>query len=322
LNHRIPGIHHITAIAGDPQANIDFYAGTLGLRLVKLTVNFDDPGTYHLYYGDGAGSPGTIMTFFPWPGAPGGRTGAGQATATAFAISRDSVGFWTERLSQHGVAAEKPVTRFGEEVIALVDPDGLALELVASDNPATISAWDRASVAPEHVLRGFHSVTLTHHDSGPTGNLLAEIMGFEAGEEENGRTRYRADRQAPGATVDVLRAPQTPLGQVAVGTIHHVAFRTANDTAQLDWQQSLIGKGFDVSPVMDRIYFHSIYFREPGGVLFEIATDPPGFLIDEPVQSLGTGLKLPPWLEAQRGQIERIVMPIRLPDSAKERPIT
>ena len=313
MNSRIPGIHHITAIAGDPQTNIDFYAGTLGLRLVKLTVNFDDPGTYHLYYGDGAGSPGTIMTFFPWPGSPRGKLGAGQVTATAFAIPRDSVGYWVERLAENGVAAEKPMTRFGEEVIALVDPDGLPLELVAGETPPAVSIWENSPTAPEHALRGFHGVTLTEQDGNPTGKLLGETMGFEAEQEENGRVRYRADNNVPGAVVDVVSAPGTPVGRVAVGTIHHIAWRTADDAAQLEWHKTLTDKAFNVSPVMDRIYFHSIYFREPGGVLFEIATDPPGFLIDEPIEQLGASLKLPPWLEAQRGQIEGIVTPVRLP---------
>ncbi len=313
MEHQIPGIHHITAITGDPQQNVDFYVGILGLRLVKLTVNFDDPGAYHLYYGDSVGSPGTILTFFSWPGAPRGRLGAGQATAITFAIPRNSMGYWLDRLAANGVAAEGPAARFGAEVITFSDPDGLRLELVGHDAGGSTSVWDRSAIPAEHAIRRFYGVALTERQSEPTDALLAQVMGFQATAEEGERLRYRSDQHAAGAYVDVLRAPDAALGRVAVGTIHHVAWRTPTDNTQQDWLQTLQGKGFDVSPVMDRVYFHSIYFREPGGVLFEIATDTPGFTADETVEELGASLKLPPWLEPMRSQIEQALIPLRLP---------
>lgn len=307
----IKGLHHVTAFCGDPRANHRFYTGVLGLRLVKRTVNFDDPGTYHLYYGDGAGSPGTILTFFPWLGMPRGRPGAGQATATAFRAAEGSLGWWRKRLEVAKVAVRGPAKRFGESVLEFSDPDGLGLEIVASGGPLPATAqWGKSPVPPEHALRGFHAVTLTEADRDATDAVLAGQMGYGMIGEDSGRFRYRAPGGEPAALLDILVQPGGRPGLQGAGTVHHIAFRVADETAQLGWREKLVRSGLGVSPVMDRSYFHSIYYREPGGVLFEIATDGPGFATDEPAQSLGEKLKLPAQFEAARAQIERALPPL------------
>jgi len=308
----LPGLHHVTAIAADPQRNLDFYAGLLGLRLVKRTVNFDDPNAYHLYYGDAAGNPGSIITFFLWPGARAGREGTGQATATAFAIPAGSLDFWRERLAGRAIAASED-TRFGQPLLGFADPDGMRIELIAADDVATRPGWDRGPVPAVHAVRGLHSVTLSEDDRGRTRAALHGLVGFTLLGQEGMRRRYAATDGGSGALVDVLATPEGRPGIVAAGTVHHVAWRTADDASQLEWQRELARRDLGVSPVMDRDYFHSIYFREPGGVLFEIATDPPGFAVDEPADTLGTALKLPGWLEAQRAQIVRQLPPLRIP---------
>ena len=306
------GIHHVTAIAGEPQRNVDFYAGLLGLRLVKKTVNFDDPGTYHLYYGDGAGTPGSIMTFFPWPGAPHGRIGSGQLTVTSFSIPAASLGYWTERLVENGVRFEKPEERFGETVLRFSDPDGLRLELVAAeeDNRA---GWADGPAAAENAVRGFDHVTLAVADPSRTAELMTDSLGFRQSGGTEGRTRYEAGEGGPGNTVDVADATGFPRGTMGVGTVHHVAFRAPDDETQLELREKVASLGYNVTPVLDRNYFRSIYFREPGGVLFEIATDPPGFTVDEDPEHLGENLKLPPWLESRRDQLEEVLPPLRVP---------
>jgi glyoxalase family protein len=316
------GIHHITAIAGDPQKNLDFYSGLLGLRLVKLTINFDDPTTYHLYYGDGSGNPGTILTFFPWPGAHRGRQGTGQASAVAFAIRPASLGYWIERLVRHGVKHEGPARRFGEQVLSFRDPDGLQVELVAHAPAEDWVPMPTGTLPNEHEVRGFHSVTLWEEGYEQTAQLLTKELGFRAAGDEHNVFRYLSAggdpaRQGhpgtPGTIVDVRCAPGFWGGIVAVGTIHHVAFRARDDATQLVLREHLARQGLNVTPVIDRQYFHSVYFREPGGVLFEIATDPPGFTVDEPLDELGTHLKLPPWLEGVRNELERVLPPLRRP---------
>jgi glyoxalase family protein len=305
----IAGIHHVTAMAGDPQANVDFYTGVLGLRLVKKTVNFDDPGTYHLYYGDELGHPGTILTFFPWPLARRGVQGAGQATVTSFSVPEGSLGFWTDRLSRHGVACDSPRRRFDEEVLTLLDPDGLRLELVARAGDGR-TPWQGGPVPPEHAVRGFDGVTLTEWNPEVTAGVLSGTLGFRRVGEEGDRARFEAGPGGAGTRVDLLAAPTAARGHVSAGTVHHVAFRAADEADQLAWREAVADSGLHVTPVLDREYFHSIYFREPGGVLFEIATDPPGFTRDEPVESLGTALKLPPWLEPSRSRIEAALPPL------------
>jgi catechol 2,3-dioxygenase-like lactoylglutathione lyase family enzyme len=303
----LPGIHHVTAICSDAQTNVDFYTGVLGLRLVKLTVNFDDPGSYHLYYGDASGSPGTIMTFFAWPGAHRGRIGAPQVTTTAFAIPSSAVDFWSARLRQQGVKDARISERFGEQAIAFVDPDGLQLELIATKDASADRIWKSADVPAEHAIRGFHGVTLSEEGYELTAKLLTETMGFTAGRSEQGRFRYSAGDAKAGAIVDLLCVPDSRHGTMGAGVVHHVAFRTPDDAQQLEWRKTLVSGGFNVSPVMDRNYFHSIYFREPGGVLFEIATDAPGFAVDEPQEKLGQSLKLPAQYEPLRRELENFL---------------
>jgi catechol 2,3-dioxygenase-like lactoylglutathione lyase family enzyme len=311
MNTRIPGLHHVTGIASDPQRNLDFYAGLLGLRFVKRTVNFDDPGSYHFYFGDNRGTPGTILTFFLWPGAQRGIRGTGQVEATAFAISPDSIGYWLERLKQHHVTAERTSARFGEEVVRLIDPDGLLIELIASGHPPSVDPWPDSSVQAEHSLRGFHSVSAALDGYERTARLLTESFGYCLTKESENRFRFASTgHPAPGRIIDLLCQPGTAMGRVAVGSVHHIAFRAKDDAEQLKWRNHLVGLGHNVTPVMNREYFHSIYFREPGGVLFEIATDPPGFMLDEKLEELGTHLPLPPWLEPARSQIEQILPPI------------
>jgi len=314
MNSKIPGLHHVTAIASDPQRNLDFYVGLLGLRFVKRTVNFDDPGTYHFYFGDNRGTPGTILTFFPWPGARRGVRGTGQVEATAFAISPDSIAYWLERLKQHHVTAEKTSTRFGEEVIRLIDPDGLLIELIASSLHGRFESWPDSPVPAEHILRGFHSVSAALEGYERTARLLTEAFSYRLINESENRFRFAsADDSASGRIIDLLCQPDTAMGRVAAGSVHHIAFRAKDDAEQLQWRERLVDLGYNVTPVMDRDYFHSIYFREPGGVLFEIATEPPGFTLDEKLEELGMHLRLPPWLESARAQIEEILPRIQVP---------
>ena len=306
------GIHHVTAIGGDPQPNVAFCAGLLGLRMVKRTVNFDDLGTYHLYYGDGAGSPGTIMTYFPWPGARRGRVGSGQLTATSFSVPAASLGYWTERLVGAGVRFEKPEDRFGETVLRFTDPDGLRLELVAAADDWR-EGWADGPVPAEGAVRGFHHVTLVVAEPSRTAGLMIDTLGFRQTGEAQGRKRYEAGEGGPGCIVDVADGTGFPRGTMGVGTVHHVAFRVPNEEGQLELREKVGALGYSVTPVFDRNYFRSIYFREPGGVLFEVATDPPGFAVDEEPEHLGEALKLPAWLEPQRGRIEAALPPLDVP---------
>jgi glyoxalase family protein len=313
MSRDILGIHHITAIAGDPQTNIDFYSGVLGLRLVKLTVNFDDPGTYHLYYGDGVGTPGSIITFFPWPKAPRGRRGNGQVTGTAFAIRADALPYWQERLTSKGIAVSGPIQRFGEPVLSFQDFDGMQVELVGSAGLLPERAYKAGPIPLESAIHGFHSATLSVEGYQKTAALLTDTMGFQLVGDEGNRFRYAVHGGGAGATVDVLCAPEEKHGIVLVGTVHHIAWRVSNDPEQLEWLKEITRLNYNVSPVMDRKYFHSIYYREPGGVLFELATDNPGFAVDEPVEELGTHLVLPPWLEASRAELVNVLPKLTLP---------
>jgi len=294
----------MTAICGDAQANVDFYVGVLGLRLVKKTVNFDDPGTYHLYYGDGLGNPGSILTFFAWPGAYAGRHGLGQVTTTALAVPEGSLDWWAERLAQHGIAAGERQTRFGHEVLPFLDPEGIGLELVARADVPEGAAWPESPVPAKYAIRRMDGVTLTVARREATETMLTGVLGFTLVGEEGDRVRFTAAGQGEsGSIADIVVAPGAPRGSLGVGVVHHIAWRTPDDATQLLWQQRVHDVGRSVSPVMDRDYFHSIYFHEPGGVLFEIATVPPGFTVDEPAESLGTNLCLPQWLEKDRPAI-------------------
>src|SRR5262245_12699162 len=309
----IRGIHHITAIAGDPQPNLDFYTSVLGLRLVKLTVNFDDPGTYHFYFGNESGMPGSILTFFPWPHARRGTVGTGQVTATAFAVPSGSAAYWQARFSSHGIAVTATGERFGETVVTIADPDGLPLEFIATARAKPELAWSGSTVDTEHAICGFHSATVSEEGYEQTAQLLTATMGFALVGSEGNRFRYHAAGDENAAIVDLVCAPGGPHGRLGTGTVHHIAWRTTDEAQQLQWRSELARLGYNVTPVIDRNYFHSIYYREPGGVLFEIATDPPGFAIDEPQAHLGERLMLPRQYEAQRAQLERILPRVTLP---------
>jgi glyoxalase family protein len=311
MDHSISGIHHVTAISSDAQRTLDFYTGLLGLRLVKKTVNFDDPGTYHLYFGDELGHPGTILTFFPWDFIGRGSPGAGAVNVISFSVPEASLGYWEDRLLESGVPVEREGSRFEEEVLTFVDPDGLKLEIVGHSKVREPHPWTDATVPVEHSIRGFYSVTLAERGYEKTAQLLS-FMGFRKIAESGNRFRFDVGEGGAAARVDVLCLSEGRHAQMGAGSVHHVAFRVKDDEAQLDWQKRLIDANLDVTPVRDRVYFHSIYFFEPGGILFELATDPPGFALDEPVDSLGEALKLPPWLESKRKQIEKILPTIEI----------
>ena len=314
MSFRTAGIHHVTGIASDPQRNLDFYAGTLGLRLVKRTVNFDDPTTYHFYFGDGEGSPGSILTFFPWPDARRGRQGGGQVAVTSFAIPPSSVGFWIERLIRKRVEFEQPTARYDEErVIAFKDHEGFMGELVAHPSVTTSEGWSGGGVPPEHSIRGLYSVTLWLDANELTGQLLTRTLGFKLVREQGSIFRYAAGEGGLGAIVDLRCVPGIWKGMMGAGTVHHVAFRAASEAEQKEVRTELTSLGYNVTPQLDRDYFKSIYFREPGGVLFEIATDGPGFAVDEDADSLGQSLKLPTWLEPRRFEIEALLPNIHTP---------
>ncbi len=309
MNAHITGLHHLTAIATDAQTNIDFYAGLLGLRLVKKTVNFDDPSAYHLYYGDESGTPSTIVTFFYWVGARRGRVGSGQATAITLSAPVSSLDFWRERLASHDVEPEWR-TRFGEDVLEFSDPDGIPVEIVGVETDER-RGWTGADIPAEHAIRGMHTAELTVRNPKPTEELITGVMGYRLLRREGNRARYEAGSGGPGSYLDLIANAKGPPGSVGAGTIHHIAYRVATDEAELDMQERLMNAGQQVSDVRDRDYFHSIYYREPGGILFEIATDVPGFAVDEPAHSLGTELKLPKQFQKARTQIEAILPPLQ-----------
>lgn len=307
MDNKILGIHHITAIAGSAQRNHDFYTNVLGLRLVKKTVNFDDPGTYHLYYGDEGGSPGTILTFFPWERVREGRQGAGMATEVGYAVPHAALDFWRRRFQEMQVKITGEGERFGEAYIAFQDPDGLPLAFIVPGNGDARTPWETSAVARDVATRGFHSITLTLNDIRGTASVLTDIFGYELMSQEGSRFRYRTTNAAAANIVDLLQLPGEPRAQNAGGTIHHVAFRVKDEAALMAFRQKIAEQGFDITPKIDRNYFFSLYFREPGGVLFEVATDNPGFAVDEPVASLGASLKLPPQYEAHRAKIESVL---------------
>lgn len=306
------GLHHVTAIAGNPQTNADFYLRTLGLRLVKTTVNFDAPDTYHLYYGDEAGKPGTLLTFFPFGQVRPGRRGNGQATTTAFSVPGESIGWWHQHLRGLGIDVSDIAEREGEAALTFHDPDGLELALVAHPQGDPRAAWDNGNIPPEHGIRGLHSVTLSTASENGTVGMLHEL-GLHASGQDGNRLRFAAGDGGPGELVDVRVDPDAPSGLVAGGSVHHVAWRAPDEDTQQRWRDELVERGAKVTSILDRQYFRSIYFREPGGTLLEIATDTPGFAIDEPLLELGKALKLPPWLEPTREQIQANLSKLSLP---------
>jgi catechol 2,3-dioxygenase-like lactoylglutathione lyase family enzyme len=306
-------IHHVTAIASEPQRNLDFYAGLLGMRLVKLTVNYDDPGTYHFYYGDELGRPGSLLTFFPWSGSRPGRQGTGQINGVALAIPQGSLGYWVERLISRGVKYEGPARRFGEQVLAFADRDAMMLELVATPRADGLEGWRYGPVPAEHAVRGVHGVTIWEDGNAGSADFLTGTMGYSIQAEADNRVRFESGTYGLGTVVELRRAPGFWRGTDGAGTVHHVAFRAPDDADQVRRQAELRAMGVQVTDVRDRTYFRSIYFREPGGVLFEIATEGPGFTVDESPAELGTALKLPERFESMRPRLEVALPPLRPP---------
>ncbi|PAF36720.1 ring-cleaving dioxygenase [Terribacillus saccharophilus] len=307
MTKQTQGIHHITAIVGHPQENTDFYAGVLGLRLVKKTVNFDDPGTYHLYFGDEKGKPGTIITFFPWPNAYQGKIGDGQVGVTSYVVPKGALAFWENRLEKFEIAFAK-TERFGEQYLQFDDVHGLHLEIVEREAGET-NTWTFGDVTPEVAIKGFGGATLYSKTPGATAELLKQ-MGLKRVGEEGDYVRY----QAAGDIGNIIDIKLTTSGksQMGVGTVHHIAWRASDDQDQLDWSEYVDGLGYGVTRVQDRNYFNAIYFREHGEILFEIATDPPGFAIDETQETMGEKLMLPAQYEQQRSKIENHVLPFEV----------
>ncbi|MBV8867802.1 MAG: ring-cleaving dioxygenase [Acetobacteraceae bacterium] len=307
------GIHHVTAISGSAHRNVAFYTRTLGLRLVKKTVNFDDPGTYHLYYGDETGQPGAILTFFPWEQVAPGRLGVGETQETVFRVPEGSISYWTHRFVEKGIPHEALEKRFGETALSFKDPDGMRLALVAVRGIESEPAWSGGEVPAEHAIRGFHGVSLLLREAEPTGAILTDVFGFSETGREGSTVRFKAAGTEIGGIVDIRAAGDFLRGQQGGGSVHHIAFRAADDEAEFAMRKQLAeNHGIRTTDPQDRNYFRSLYFREPGGVLFEIATDVPGFAIDEPVASLGQSLKLPPQYEQHRKEIEAVLPAIAL----------
>jgi len=311
MENKILGIHHITAIAGDAKRNFDFYTKTLGLRFIKRTVNFDDPQTYHFYFGDEHGTPGTILTFFPWGSAVRqGRRGAGMATEIGYAVPEGSLVFWIKRFEEKNVIYNKVAEKFGEKYLTFLDPDGLKLELIESKTEDNRKAWETDEVKADVATKGFHNITLTLNNIKPTAAVLTEIFGYKLIDQDVNRYRYATDAVENAAIVDLVELPEEKRGLNANGTVHHVAFRVPNDEILIKFREKIEDYGLQITPQIDRQYFHSLYFREPGGVLFEIATDNPGFTVDESLEELGQNLKLPAQYEPQREAIEKHLVKI------------
>ena len=300
------GIHHITAIVGHPQENVDFYAGVLGLRMVKQTINFDDPGTYHLYFGNENGTPGTIITFFPWAGARQGKIGGGQVGVTSYIVPIGAIKFWQKRLEKFNVSSQK-IERFGETYLTFADPHGLQLEIVEREDGEK-NSWNFGDVTSDVAIKGFGGATLLSSQPIETAKVLVDIMGLEKVGEEGDFIRFKSYGDI-GNTIDVNITP-IGRGELGVGTVHHIAWRAEDDEDHLEWQQFVDENGFGVTEVRDRNYFKAIYFREPGEILFEIATDPPGFAHDESQEAMGQSLKLPEQYEEHRAQLEEALIPI------------
>jgi len=305
MENKILGLHHITAIAGDPQRNYDFYTKVLGLRMLKKTVNFDDPQTYHFYFGDGVGTPGSILTFFPWPGVKQGENAAGMATGIGYSVPEGSLEFWKERFEKFNVPHNGSSKKFGEDFLAFQDPDGLKLELIVPENKDVRRPWETTDVKAKVAIKGFHNVTLTLKDHKATAEILTDVFGYELVGIENNLYRFKTNAVENAAIVDILEDPKAGRGQNAGGTNHHVAFRVKDEKMLMAFREKVMQKGLQITEKINRDYFFSLYFREPGGVLFEIATDNPGFATDETVEELGSSLQLPDRYKRARAQIEK-----------------
>ena len=312
MENRILGIHHITAIAGDAKRNFDFYTKVLGLRFVKRTVNFDDPQTYHFYFGDEQGTPGSILTFFPWGSAVRqGSRGAGMATEISYSVPQGSLDFWVKRFEQYNVIYNKPAEKFGTRYLTFIDPDGLKLELVETSAEAdSRKPYETDEVKANVATKGFYNTTLTLNNVKPTAAILTQVFGYELIAQEGNRYRYATNAIATSNIIDLVELPSENRGIGANGTVHHIAFRVKDDATQMEFHEKIRKMGLSITPQIDRNYFHSLYFREPGGVLFEIATDNPGFMVDEPLEELGKNLKLPVQYEPQRAAIEKHLVPL------------
>lgn len=305
MEDRILGLHHITAIAGGAKRNFDFYTRVLGLRLVKKTVNFDDPYTYHFYYGDKVGTPGNILTFFPWENIQTGRRGARQITEIGYSVPEGSFDFWLQRFEANNVTYNKVSEKFGEQYLTFLDPDGLKFELTASKQTDKRLPWETEEVAAAHAVKGFHGITITTNKLQPTADVLTNIFGYKLLETQVNRYRFVTDAVDNANIVDIVEVPGEGAGHVAGGSVHHAAFRVKDDKILMNFRDKILDAGLHITEKIDRNYFYSLYFREPGGVLFEIATDNPGFAVDESVEDLGSGLKLPPQFEPHREEISK-----------------
>lgn len=314
LDNTITGLHHITVIAGDAQENLDFYAGVLGMRLVKKTVNQDVPGTYHLFYADGEAHAGTDLTFFPWPDMPPGQSGVGLTVEVALAVPTGSLEYWSDRLAHHGIQTGAPVARFGERVLTFADPHGLRVALIETADHREFTPWSKSPVPEPSQVRGLHGVRLLERSAAPTVEFLTGTLGFEEIGQEDGWRRFALPGDRSGRILDVKESPNERQGTWGTGSVHHIAWRVPDDSTELTVQRRLHYAGRRPTPVIDRFWFKSVYFREPGGALFEIATDGPGFGVDEPLAQLGGRLVLPPWLEPQRTLIEAGLQPLREPE--------
>jgi glyoxalase family protein len=305
MENQIKGIHHITAIAGNAKRNVKFYTETLGLHLVKKTVNFDDPNTYHLYYGDKTGAPGTILTFFPWEGIAAGRRGARQATEIGYSIPQGSLDFWLKRMDDHNIIHNKVSKKFGEQYLTVLDPDGLKLELTVAKTEDSRNGWETGEIKAENAIKGFHNITITTNKMEPTAKILTDVFGYKLLEQNVNRFRFITDTVENANIVDLVEVAGEVAGHVAGGSVHHVAFRVSDEKTLMEYREKIEALGLHITDKIDRNYFYSLYFREPGGVLFEIATDNPGFDVDEPADELGTHLMLPAQYESRRESIEK-----------------
>lgn len=306
MDNRILGLHHITAIADNAKRNLDFYTKVLGVRLVKKTVNFDDPGTYHFYFGNENGTPGTILTFFPWEGIGKGTNGSGMATHIGYSVPKGSLEFWKSRLQDFNVNVEEGEV-FGEKMISFTDPDGLQLQFIEPSGDDNRKVWTTDDIKEENALKGFHNVTLTLKKADPTIKVLTDILGYDLKKQEGERYRLATDAIDTANLVDIIENDTISAGRNAAGTNHHIAFRVKDDNVLMEYREKALSAGLSITPKINRDYFYSLYFREPGGVLFEIATDNPGFTVDEPLNELGTNLKLPVQYEGIREKIEGVL---------------
>ncbi|AYZ34963.1 ring-cleaving dioxygenase [Chryseobacterium indologenes] len=306
MDNRILGLHHITAIADNAKRNLDFYTQVLGVRLVKKTVNFDDPGTYHFYFGNETGTPGTILTFFPWEGIGQGTNGSGMATHIGYAVPKGSLAFWKNRLESVQIKVEEAEI-FGEKLISFRDPDGLQLQLIEPSGDDSRKVWTTDDIKDGQALKGFHNVTLTLRDADPTMKVLTDTLGYDLQKQEGERYRLATDAIDTANLIDIIENDKIPAGRNAAGTNHHIAFRVKDDNILMEYREKVLSAGLSITPKINRDYFYSLYFREPGGVLFEIATDNPGFTVDEPLEELGSHLKLPAQYEGMRNKIEGVL---------------